>query len=159
MSDHEYGKGARSAAALLLAVQALAGTLAASPSAAAEYDMRIQGRAATGELPRKAGKGDKDTVAVVGEGTGETEYLAADEIANAVASAMERGPNGEVALRVVPVAGKGGIQNVRDVLTRPNMDFGIAPVPVLEAAAATDGMGNLRKRLAYVARCTSRRST
>jgi TRAP-type uncharacterized transport system substrate-binding protein len=121
------------------------------PVHAADYDVRIRGRVTEGTIPPKAAVGEKDTVAVVGEPTGETEFLAADEIANAVASAMERGPKGQVALRVLAIPGKGGVQNVRDVLSRPNIDFGIAPLPVLEAAAATDGMGNLRKRIAYVA--------
>ena len=152
MFDRHRGNGFRTAASLVLclagpAMQALVPGIAP----AAEYDMRIQGRAPTGDIPAKPSRGDRDTVGIVGEGAGDTEFLAADEIANAVSSAMERGPEGQVGLRVVAVPGKGGIQTLRDVLTRPNMDFGIAPVPVLEEAARTDGMANLRQRIAYVA--------
>lgn len=147
-----YGKGLGAVASAL----SLAGIVAIAasgplPATAAEYDLRIRGRAPVGEIPAKTSRGEKDTVGIVGEGTGETEFLAADQMANAVASAMEKGPNGEVALRVLAIPGKGGLQNIRDVLTRPNMDFGIAPVPVLDAAAGMDGFGNLRKRIAYVA--------
>jgi uncharacterized protein len=130
---------------------ALAPLTAPSGAGAEGVALHIQGRAPVGKIPPKTARGEKDTVYVVGEGTGETEFLAADEISNAVTSGQESGPNGELALRVLAVPGHGGLQNIRDVLTRPNVDFGIAPVPVLDAAAATDGMANLRERIAYVA--------
>jgi len=148
--DRGCRKGLRLVASLLLS-GVVAGAWHAPGAVAAEADLRIRGRAPVGDLPVKSSRGDKDTVGIVAESTGETEFLAADEMAAAVSSAMETGPNGEVALRVLAVPGAGGLQTVRDVLSRPNLDFGIAPVPVLEAAAATDGMANLRQRIAYVA--------
>lgn len=152
MSSPAYGKRIRGLAALSLCLAGIVGAAGLpGPANGQEYDLRVRGRSSAGSVPPKPSRGEKDTVGIVGEAVGETEFLAADEIANAVASAMERGPNGEVALRVLAIPGKGGVQNVRDVLTRPNLDFGIAPAPVLEAAAALDGMGNLRRRIAYVA--------
>lgn len=133
--------------AALLATATVPGTTAR----AAQLDIRIKGAAPRGDLPPKSARGESDTVGVVGEAAGETEFRAVDEISTAVASGQEAGPNGETAMRVLAVPGKGGLQNVRDVLERPNLDFGIAPGVILEKAAATDGMANLRKRLAYVA--------
>ncbi len=135
----------------VLAALAATATAPATTAGAAQLDIRIRGSLPRGNLPPKPPRGESDTVGVVGEATGETEFRMADEISTAVTSGQEAGPNGEMAMRVLAVPGKGGLQNVRDVLERPNLDFGIAPGVVLERAAATDGMANLRKRLAYVA--------
>src|SRR5690242_16449389 len=57
-----------------------------------------------------------------------TEFAIAQDIAATLATGQEGGPHGEVALRVVPIAGNGGIRNIMDVLTRAGADMTIAPV-------------------------------
>jgi TRAP-type uncharacterized transport system substrate-binding protein len=138
----------------LLAI-ALAALLSASVHAphaeAKELDIRIRGSNAKGPIPRKSARGQSDTIGIVGEGAGETEFTTVNEIAEAVTSGQEAGPNGELGLRVLALPGRGGLQNVRDVLGRSDIDFGIAPALVLEKAAAMPSMANLRDRIAYVA--------
>jgi uncharacterized protein len=52
---------------------------------------------------------------------------------------------------VTPVVSRGGIQAVRDVLTQPNVDFGIVPARILDRLQETGELGNIRDRLTYVA--------
>ena len=118
---------------------------------AAGADIVVRGRQGGGTIPPKSARGQGDVVSIVGEGLTETEFRTVDEIATAVASGQEGGPNGEVAVRVTPMPGRGGMQALRDVLTRPDVDFGIAPLLLLEKAATEPGMGNLRRRIDYVA--------
>lgn len=137
-----------------LAALATLAALLPGPVPAADGKDGISVRVRTrsnGPIPPKTARGQADTVGIVGEGAGETEFRTVDEIAEAVASGQEAGPNGETALRVLALPGRGGLQNIRDVLTRSDIDFGIAPAVVLERAAAMPSMANLRDRLAYVA--------
>src|SRR4051812_43122231 len=46
-----------------------------------------------------------------------TDFTIAQEIATVLASGQETGPRGEMALRVLPMVGSGGIRNIVDVLT------------------------------------------
>jgi len=136
----------------ILACLTLVTTLSGiAPVAGDPIDVRIKGHSASGSIPPKKASRDGGSLSIVSEASGETEFRVAGEISDAVTSAQEAGPNGETALRVMAMPGRGGLQNVRDVLARPDVDFGIAPLPVLEAAARTDGMGNLRQRVSYVA--------
>jgi TRAP-type uncharacterized transport system substrate-binding protein len=57
-----------------------------------------------------------------------TESAIAQDIATTLASGQESGPHGEVALRVLPMVGNGGIRNLTDVLTLAGADMAIAPV-------------------------------
>jgi hypothetical protein len=90
-------------------------------------------------------------VEIVSETLGETEFRVAVEIASAVASAQETGPNGEFALRVTPVVSRGGVQAVRDVLTLPNADFGLVSTRVLDRLRETGELGDIKDRITYVA--------
>ncbi|HEV2558535.1 MAG TPA: TAXI family TRAP transporter solute-binding subunit [Microvirga sp.] len=99
---------------------------------------------------RKSAGANPRLIEIVSDSLGETEFRIADEIAGAVASTQETGPNGEVALRVTPVVSPGGIQAVRDVLTLPNADFGIASARVLDRLNATRELGDLKDRITYV---------
>ncbi|WP_188311983.1 TAXI family TRAP transporter solute-binding subunit [Salinarimonas soli] len=131
--------------ALLAAV-----ALPPAPADAAETST-AQARSVGQSTLRKSGGGNPRVVEIVSNALGETEFRFADEMAAAVASAQETGPNGEVALRVTPVTGPGGIHTVRDVLTLPNADFGIVSTRVLERLRETGEFGDITRRITYVA--------
>src|SRR5205085_6215588 len=57
-----------------------------------------------------------------------TEFVMAEELATTLATGQETGPHGEIALRVMPLVGNGGIRNILDVLTLAGADMAIAPV-------------------------------
>jgi hypothetical protein len=56
-----------------------------------------------------------------------------------------------MALRVAPVVGDGGLQNIRDVLTLADADMSIVPVPLLNWAPDAPGLDDVRKQIVYVA--------
>src|ERR1700730_12860002 len=62
---------------------------------------------------KKAGSphGQNTTGIVTGDPTG-TEFAAADEIPTLIATDQETGPHGEMALRVAPIVGDGGLHNI-----------------------------------------------
>jgi TRAP-type uncharacterized transport system substrate-binding protein len=86
---------------------------------------------------------------VTGDPNG-TEFAAASEIATLIATGQETGPHGEVALRVVPMVGDGGFQNIRDVLTLAEADMSIVPEALLNRAPVL-GLGDVRKHIVYIA--------
>jgi hypothetical protein len=55
-----------------------------------------------------------------------------------------------VALRVAPMVGDGGLQNIRDVLTLAEADMSIVPVALLDRAPVM-GLGDVRKQIVYIA--------
>lgn len=131
-------------------VLGIAGALPFAPEAAAQETAKGQAQVAASASLRKAAGGNPHVVEIVSDSLGETEFRIADEIATAVASTQEAGPNGEFALRVTPVVSRGGIQAIRDVLTLPNADFGIVATRVLDRVRATGELGDIRDRLTYV---------
>src|SRR5215210_3499204 len=120
------------------------------PESVAKEPPKAEAPAASTIL-RKSATGNPRVIEVVSGTLGETEFRIADEIASAVASAQEAGPNGEFALRVTPVVSRGGVQAVRDVLTLPNADFGIVSTRILDRLRETGELGDLKDRLTYVA--------
>jgi uncharacterized protein len=92
-----------------------------------------------------------NTVGIVTGRPNGTDFAIAQEISIVLATGQETGPRGEVALRIVPMVGKGGIQNVRDMLTLPGADLGIAPKTLLDRLRASKQLGDISKSLVYVA--------
>ena len=72
------------------------------------------------------------------------------QIATALAVGQETGPNGEMALRVLPMIGNSGIRNIVDVLALPGADMAIAPVILVNRARDTKELGDLRNKLVYI---------
>ncbi|MGX9428734.1 MULTISPECIES: TAXI family TRAP transporter solute-binding subunit [Bradyrhizobium] len=92
-----------------------------------------------------------NTVGIVtGRPTG-TDFAIAQDISTVLATGQETGPRGEVALRILPMVDKGGIQNVRDVLTLPGADMGITPKILLNRLRAGKELGDISKSLVYIA--------
>lgn len=135
----------------LLSAALLAGVASAPRDASAKEVAGQQARGATPSALRKSAGGNPRVVEIVSSTLGETEFRIADEIATAVASGQETGPNGEVALRVTPVPSRGGASTVRDVLTLPNADFGIVSEIVLDRLNESRDFGDLAGRIEYVA--------
>jgi TRAP-type uncharacterized transport system substrate-binding protein len=79
-----------------------------------------------------------------------TEFAIAQEIATALATGQETGPRGEVALRVIPMVGNGGVRNVMDVLTLAGADMAIAPVLLVDRLREARTLGDIRSKLVYV---------
>jgi TRAP-type uncharacterized transport system substrate-binding protein len=105
-------------------------------------------------MPRLAQAKRSPNTNTVGIMTGrptETDFAIAQEISTVLATGQETGPKGEMALRILPMVGKGGIQNVRDVLTLPGADMGIAPKLLLNRLRASKELGDISKSLVYIA--------
>jgi uncharacterized protein len=92
---------------------------------------------------------DQNTTGLVAGDPNRTEFAAADEISILIATGQETGPHGEVALRVAPMVGDGGLQNIRDVLTLAEADMSIVPVALLDRAPVI--LGDVRKQIVYIA--------
>ena len=80
-----------------------------------------------------------------------TEFAIAEELATTLATGQETGPHGEVALRVMPMVGNGGIRNILDVLTLAGADMAIAPVVLLDHLPEARTRGDIRSKLVYIA--------
>jgi TRAP-type uncharacterized transport system substrate-binding protein len=101
---------------------------------------------------KKAGSPhDEYTTGIVTGDPNETEFAAASEIATLIATCQVTGPHGEVALRVAPMVGDGGFQNIRDVLTLAEADMSIVPVALLNRARAEPGLDDVRRQIVYIA--------
>jgi TRAP-type uncharacterized transport system substrate-binding protein len=92
-----------------------------------------------------------NTVGIVTGRANGTDFAIAHEISTVLTTGQETGPRGEVALRILLMVGKGGIQNVRDVLTLPGADIGIAPKILLDRLRASKELGDISKSLVYIA--------
>jgi TRAP-type uncharacterized transport system substrate-binding protein len=80
-----------------------------------------------------------------------TEFAIAQDLATVVAGGQETGPHGEVALRVLPMVGNGGLRNITDVLTLAGADMAIAPVVLADRLRDEKTYGDIRDKLAYIA--------
>lgn len=80
-----------------------------------------------------------------------TEFAIAQEIATTLATGQETGPHGEMALRVIPMVGNGGMRNLTDVLTLPDADLAIAPVILANRLQQRKTLGDVRNKLVYIA--------
>jgi TRAP-type uncharacterized transport system substrate-binding protein len=94
---------------------------------------------------------DQYTTGIVTGDPNGTEFAAASEIATLIATGQETGPHGEAALRVTPMVGDGGLQNIRDVLTLADTDMSIVSLALLNRARAVLGLGDVRKQIVYIA--------
>jgi len=79
-----------------------------------------------------------------------TEFAIAQDIATTLASGQETGPRGEVALRVLPMVGNGGIRNILDVLTLAGADIAIAPVVLVDRLRETRTIADIQNKLVYI---------
>jgi uncharacterized protein len=124
------------------------------PDATAQTNVLERGTSATNETSplKKAGSPhDRYTMGIVTGDPNGAAFAAADEIAVLIATGQETGPHGEVALRVAPMVGDGGLQNIRDVLTLADADMSIVPEAMLYKARAAPGLDNVRKQIVYIA--------
>jgi TRAP-type uncharacterized transport system substrate-binding protein len=124
------------------------------PGATAQTSALERDTNATNEtIPlKKAGSPhDEYTTGIVTGGQNETEFAAASEIATLIATRQVTGPHGEVALRVAPMVGDGGFQNIRDVLTLAEADMSIVPVALFNRARAEPGLDDVRRHIVYIA--------
>lgn len=80
-----------------------------------------------------------------------TEFAIAQDIATTLAGGQETGPHGQVALRVLPIVGNGGVRNVLDLLTLAGADVAIAPVILVDRVRTTRTFGDISDRLTYIA--------
>ena len=92
-----------------------------------------------------------NTVGIVTGRPNGTDFVIAHEISTVLATGQETGPRGEVALRILPMVSKGGIQNVRDVLTLPGADMSITSKLLLDRLRASKELGDISKSLVYIA--------
>lgn len=80
-----------------------------------------------------------------------TEFDMVQDIATVLASGQETGPHGEVALRVLPMVGTGGVRNISDLLTLAGADMAIAPVVLVDRLRDAKTFGDIRHKLVYIA--------
>src|SRR5947207_10649278 len=80
-----------------------------------------------------------------------TEFAIAEELATTLATGQETGPHGEIALRVMPLVGNGGIRNILDVLTLAGADMAIAPVVLVDRLPEARTRSDIRSKLVYIA--------
>jgi len=139
---------------VLLVVLVGAGIIQLIPGATAQTSAPERVTNATIETRplKKAGPPhDQNSMGLVTGDPNGTEFATANEIAVLIARDQESGPHGEVALRVAPMPGDSGLQNIRDVLTLPEADMSIVPVALLNRARAVPGLGDLPKQIVYIA--------
>ena len=79
-----------------------------------------------------------------------TEFAIAQEIATTLATGQETGPHGQMALRVLPIVGNGGVRNAVDVLTLAGADMAIAPVVLVDRLRDARTLGDIRNKLVYI---------
>jgi TRAP transporter TAXI family solute receptor len=87
---------------------------------------------------------DQNTVSIV-SGTPAGTYL---QVAYDLSAVLDD-PQG---LRVLPLIGKGGAQNIRDVLSLKSVDMGIAQTTDLNRLKASREQGDVSNRLVYIAK-------
>jgi TRAP-type uncharacterized transport system substrate-binding protein len=95
---------------------------------------------------------DPNTVGIVTGGAEEGALRFVNEISRVIAAGQETGPNGELALRVLPIVGRGGVHDVRDVLSLPGVDMAIVQEPMLTRLQESKELGDLKSRIVYIAK-------
>jgi TRAP-type uncharacterized transport system substrate-binding protein len=91
-----------------------------------------------------------NTIGIVAGGPEGGGLSLVNEIASVVAGGQETGPKGEVALRVLPIVGRGGIHDIQDVLALPGVDMTIAHEPLLTRLQESKELGDLKSKLVYI---------
>ncbi len=124
------------------------------PDATAQTNVLERGTNATdetGPLKKARSPHDRYTMGIVTGDPNGAAFVTAEEIATLIATGQETGPHGEVALRVAPMFGDGGLSNIRDVLTLADADMSIVPEALLNRARAVPGLDDVRKQIVYIA--------
>jgi TRAP-type uncharacterized transport system substrate-binding protein len=93
---------------------------------------------------------DPNTIGIVAGGPEGGTLPLINEIARVLASGQETGPKGEVALRVLPIVGRGGIHDIQDVLALPGVDMTITQEHLLTRLQASQELGDLQSKLVYI---------
>ncbi len=93
---------------------------------------------------------DANTIGFIRGSPEESALPFVNEIARVLTKGQETGPNGELALRVLPIVGRGGVHDVRDVLSLPGVDMAIIQEPVLTRLHESKELGDLKNRLVYI---------
>jgi uncharacterized protein len=104
-----------------------------------------------GSIPRKETSGNRYTAGFVTGAPQSTEFVMVQEIATTLARGQETGPHGEMALRVLPMVGSGGVRSILDVLTLAGADMAIAPVVLVDRLRDARTFGDIRSKLVYIA--------
>lgn len=93
---------------------------------------------------------DPNTIGIVtGSPEGGTLPLV-NEIARVLAGGQETGPKGELALRVLPIVGRGGVHDIQDVLALPGVDMTITQEHLLTRLQESKELGDLKSKLVYI---------
>lgn len=93
---------------------------------------------------------DPNTVGIVVGGAEASTLPFINEIATVLSRGQETGPSGELALRVLPIVGRGGIHDLRDVLYLPGVDLAIIPEHLLARVKESQEFGDLSSKLVYI---------
>ena len=123
---------------------ALVAVLFTSPSSSAP---RVRGNQPIPDKPDLGSLGDKinsNTIAIV-SGNINAAWLT---IAYDLSAVLDDGDE----FRVLPVIGKGGAQNVRDVRYLKGVDLGITVTPILNAFRRSNELGNIDDKIVYIAK-------
>jgi TRAP-type uncharacterized transport system substrate-binding protein len=93
---------------------------------------------------------DVNTVGIVAGGAEVSALPFINDIATVMSRGQETGPSGELALRVLPIVGRGGLHDLRDVLSLPGVDMGIIPEHLLARVKESQELGDLSSKLVYI---------
>jgi TRAP-type uncharacterized transport system substrate-binding protein len=112
----------------------------------------LLGTPAAPQSPRPTGA-DANAVRISGGALESGGLWFVNELAKRIAARQETGPSGELAVRVVPVIGRGGIHDIRELLSdRSSMDLVLTNEQVLNELENVPDLRNLRNRVVYLAR-------
>jgi len=98
---------------------------------------------------------DVNTVGIVAGGAEVSPLPFINDIATVLSRGQETGPSGELALRILPIIGRGGLHDIHDVLSLPGVDMGIIPEHLLARAKESQEFGNLSNKLVYITKLFS----
>ena len=160
--------GVRKMRTAAVALGFVAALQAATPSQAARRTVAPAAASETAEAPAKAKPSASRRTARTEARAEVRADVAARERANRNAVSIVSGnPNGTYltaaydlsaalddgeALRVLPILGKGGAQNVRDVLYLHGVDMGITQTAIVNRLRRTKELGDIDSKLVYVTR-------
>jgi TRAP-type uncharacterized transport system substrate-binding protein len=93
---------------------------------------------------------DPNTIGIVAGSSEGGQLPLVNEIARVLAGGQETGPRGELALRVLPIVGRGGIHDIQDVLALPGVDMTITQEHLLSRLQESKELGDLKSKLVYI---------
>ncbi|WP_298254123.1 TAXI family TRAP transporter solute-binding subunit [Bradyrhizobium sp.] len=129
----------------------LAAVLFAAPVDALAQSARAGAASAHNEaVPRKQVSENRYTAGFITGPPYSTEFAMVQDIATVLASGQKTGPHGEVALRVLPMVGTGGVRNISDLLTLAGADMAIAPVVLVDRLRDAKTFGDINHKLVYI---------